>query len=50
MFPAPGPRPAGFEVYLVAIVCGAATLALGIFPGPLYDLAQDAGRALVGLL
>jgi NADH-quinone oxidoreductase subunit N len=37
------------EVVGVALVFGAATLALGIVPSPLIDVARDAGRAL-GLL
>jgi len=44
-----GPRKAGFEVYGVAAVFGAAILFLGVFPRPLFDLAEDVGRAL-GLL
>jgi len=43
------PRPAGWEVIGLSVVCGVATIALGIVPGPLYDLAQDAGRAFGGL-
>ena len=39
-----------FEVALVAVVCAALTLAMGIYPGPLFDVAQDAGAALAGLL
>jgi NADH-quinone oxidoreductase subunit N len=46
----PGPRAAGFEVYLVAVVAGAASLVFGIVPGPLFDLAQDAARSFAGLL
>jgi NADH-quinone oxidoreductase subunit N len=45
-----GPRPAGVEVYAVAIVAGAASLVLGIVPGPIFDLAQDAARSFTGLL
>jgi NADH-quinone oxidoreductase subunit N len=37
------------EVTAVAVVFGAATLFFGIVPGPLFDLARDAARAL-GLL
>jgi NADH-quinone oxidoreductase subunit N len=44
--PESDPRPAGFEVTLVAVVCGAATLVFGILPGPLFELAADAGQAL----
>jgi len=45
-----GPRAAGWEVYLVAIVCGAGTLVLGILPGPLFDVARDAAASLGQLL
>jgi NADH-quinone oxidoreductase subunit N len=45
-----GPRPAGVEVYAVAVIAGAATLVLGIVPGPVFDLAQDAARSFTGLL
>ncbi len=41
-----GPRAAGWEVTAVAVVCGIATIVLGILPGPLFDLAQDAGSAI----
>ena len=44
-----GPRAAGWEVYVVAVLGGAASLVLGIVPGPLFDLARDAGSALPGL-
>ena len=44
-----GPRRAGWEVYALAIVAGAASLVLGIVPGPLFHLAHDAGAALPGL-
>jgi len=37
------------EVTLVAVLAGAATLFFGVLPGPLMNLATDAGRAL-GLL
>jgi NADH-quinone oxidoreductase subunit N len=43
----PGVQP---EVLLVAWVCGAATLVLGIVPGPLFRLAGYAGRALTGIV
>jgi NADH-quinone oxidoreductase subunit N len=32
------------------VVCAAATIFFGIFPQPLFDVAQDAGRALSSLL
>jgi NADH-quinone oxidoreductase subunit N len=38
------------EVAAVALVCALATLALGIYPGPLFDVARDAGGALTTLL
>ncbi|HEU4657279.1 MAG TPA: NADH-quinone oxidoreductase subunit N [Capillimicrobium sp.] len=44
-----GPRPAGWEVAAVAVVCALATIALGVVPGPVLDLASDAGSALAGL-
>jgi NADH-quinone oxidoreductase subunit N len=39
-----------FEVAFVAVFCAAATLAMGIYPGPLFDVARDAGAALRSLL
>jgi NADH-quinone oxidoreductase subunit N len=45
----PGPRVAGFEVVLLAVVFGAATLFFGIIPSPLFRLAEHVGRSL-GLL
>ncbi|MFL5843267.1 MAG: NADH-quinone oxidoreductase subunit N [Solirubrobacteraceae bacterium] len=41
-----GPGRAGFEVYGVAAVFGAAILALGVYPAPLFDLLGDVVRAL----
>jgi NADH-quinone oxidoreductase subunit N len=38
------------EVVLVAVVCALATLALGIYPGPLFDVARDAGAAFTNLI
>jgi NADH-quinone oxidoreductase subunit N len=37
------------EVWLVALVFGAATLVFGIIPSPLFDLAVQAGAALGNL-
>jgi NADH-quinone oxidoreductase subunit N len=37
------------ELTVVAVLCAAATVFFGIFPGPLFDVARDAGAAL-GLL
>jgi NADH-quinone oxidoreductase subunit N len=42
----PGPLPAAPETIAVACLAGAATLFFGIIPGPLLDIASDAGRAL----
>ena len=44
------PRKGGWEVYGLAVAAGAASLALGIVPQPLLDLARDASAALTGLL
>jgi NADH-quinone oxidoreductase subunit N len=38
------------EVTFVAVVCAAATIALGIVPGPLFDVARDVGTSLSRLL
>jgi NADH-quinone oxidoreductase subunit N len=48
----PAPRTAGgtpYEVALVAVAAGAATIFFGIVPQPLFDLFQHAGGALSGL-
>jgi NADH-quinone oxidoreductase subunit N len=34
----------------VAVVCATATIAIGIYPEPLFDVAKDAGAALANLL
>jgi NADH-quinone oxidoreductase subunit N len=47
--PRSGPRAAGWEVTFVAVLCALATIALGVVPGPVFDLAADAGSALTGL-
>jgi NADH:ubiquinone oxidoreductase subunit 2 (subunit N) len=44
--PEADPRPAGPETVALAVLFGAASLVLGIVPGPLFDLARGAGRAL----
>jgi len=44
------PRQGGLGVALVALLAGAATIALGIVPQPLFDLVHHTGRALSGLL
>ena len=38
------------EVTFVAVLCAAATVVLGIVPGPLFDLARDVGTSLSALL
>jgi len=38
------------EVVILAVVCAIATVALGIYPDPLFDVAKDAGAALTDLL
>jgi NADH-quinone oxidoreductase subunit N len=38
------------EVVFVALVCAAATIAFGIYPEPLLDVARDAGDAIKSLL
>jgi NADH-quinone oxidoreductase subunit N len=34
----------------VAVLCALATVAFGIYPEPLFDLARDAGAAIAGLV
>jgi NADH-quinone oxidoreductase subunit N len=46
----PRARFGGIEVAFVAVLFGAATIFFGIIPSPLLDLADHAGRSLVGLL
>ena len=38
------------EVVFVAVLCGLATVAFGIYPDPLFDLARDAGAAIASLV
>ena len=38
------------EVTFVALVCAAATVVLGVVPGPLFDVARDVGTSLSRLL
>ena len=38
------------EVVFVAVACALATVALGIYPDPLFSVARDAGEALTSLL
>jgi NADH-quinone oxidoreductase subunit N len=37
-------------VVFVAVVCAIVTIAFGVFPQPLMDIAQDAGQAFTSLL
>ena len=47
----PGPPPVSQpEVVFVAVLCAAATVAFGIWPDPLFDLARDAGAAIASLV
>jgi NADH-quinone oxidoreductase subunit N len=51
-YDAPEPARAGLrqpEVVFVAVVCALVTLALGIYPEPLFDIAKDAGSTLFAL-
>jgi NADH-quinone oxidoreductase subunit N len=38
------------EVVFVAVLCALATVAFGIYPDPLFDLARDAGAAIANLV
>jgi NADH-quinone oxidoreductase subunit N len=38
------------EVVFVAVVCALVTLALGVYPEPLFNVARDAGDAIQSLL
>jgi NADH-quinone oxidoreductase subunit N len=38
------------EVAFVAVVCAVATIAIGVYPEPLLNVARDAGNALTSLL
>ena len=38
------------EVASVAVLCAAATVALGVLPGPLFDVGRDVGSSLSSLL
>jgi NADH-quinone oxidoreductase subunit N len=43
-------RPWQGEVVFVAVVCALATIVLGIYPEPLFDVARDAGDAIASLV
>jgi NADH-quinone oxidoreductase subunit N len=34
----------------IAVVCAVATVVLGIYPDPLFDVARDAGDAITSLV
>jgi NADH-quinone oxidoreductase subunit N len=38
------------EVVVVGVICAVATVAFGIYPEPLFDVARDAGESLAGLV
>ena len=38
------------EVIFVAVLCAVATVAFGIYPDPLLDVARDAGAAISSLV
>jgi NADH-quinone oxidoreductase subunit N len=38
------------EVVFVAVACAVVTVALGIYPEPLFDVARDAGEAFTSLI
>lgn len=44
------PRLSQPEVVFVAVVCSIVTVAFGIYPEPLFDVARDAGAAFTSLL
>jgi NADH-quinone oxidoreductase subunit N len=44
------PRLAQPEVVFVAVVCAIVTIAFGVYPEPLMDVARDAGAAFTSLL
>jgi NADH-quinone oxidoreductase subunit N len=39
-----------WAIGFVAVLCAVATVAIGIYPEPLFNVAEDAGRALTSLL
>jgi NADH-quinone oxidoreductase subunit N len=47
--PVVAPRRSGWEVEALAVLCGAATVVLGILPSPLFDVARDAASAFTGI-
>ena len=44
------PRHRQPELVFVAVVCTLATIAIGVYPEPLFDVARDAGAALTSLV
>ena len=45
-----GPKLNQPEILFVALVCAIVTVAFGIYPEPLLDVAKDAGAALSSLI
>ena len=43
------PRHRQPELVFVAVVCALATVFLGVYPEPVFEVARDAGAALVSL-
>jgi NADH-quinone oxidoreductase subunit N len=46
----PARPPLQLEVAFVAVLCAVATIALGIYPDPLFDIARDAGAVFDNLV
>jgi NADH-quinone oxidoreductase subunit N len=46
----PAPRHRQPELVFVAVVCALATIFLGVYPEPVFDIARDAGAALTSLV
>jgi NADH-quinone oxidoreductase subunit N len=44
------PRHRQVELVFVAVVCALATIALGVYPDPVFDVARDAGAAFESLV
>ena len=38
------------EVVFVAVACAVVTVVFGVYPEPLFDVAQDAGAAIQSLI
>jgi NADH-quinone oxidoreductase subunit N len=44
------PRHRQYELVFVAVVCALATIIIGVYPDPVFDIARDAGAALESLV